>query len=283
MLKAAIHSHHECRIIDVQWMEVRRASYLSKTAFFRDVIAPSVEIRENKRLNEIGHIVEINRLLHDGDVDNCSVIIAKTLAQSCMRDAEIKKIDDFDEAALCDPIKYIVGELLLNATTHAKRHGHPRSKAWISARAVEANDNSAAQVEIAIVDDGCGMLRTLADQLENNTSNREAIELAMKAYKSCNYDVDFTGQETSNQGVGLYVAKDMILSAGGRLQIVSNDCMYDSKAPHRKVAFKTLDSEWGGVAIAIKVPVDNIYGSRPTVSLDKIMPATQSSTELNFS
>ncbi|MEQ6473993.1 ATP-binding protein [Comamonas sp. wu1-DMT] len=251
--------------------------------FFTNVSAPSTEIPEQNRRDRADRLVELTRLLDEGEVEGVATQISTALTQSFIREARANNVENFDKNAICDPISYLVAELLLNATTHAKRHGKVTSKAWISAQVLDATPQRAAQIEIAIVDDGCGMLRTLADQLEDNTSNAEAIEMAMRPLVSCNFGVDFAGQETSNQGVGLYVAKDMILEAGGRLQIISNNCLYDSSVRHRRSAYKNLPSNWSGVAISLTIPFGKIYGLKPSTSLDKIQNPPQSGIALNFS
>lgn len=280
LLKSAIHSQHPCRVRDVVWMHIKRASYLSRMNFFVGVSAPSVEFLSQNRNDRTDQLVELNKIHHEGEVDDLASQLSEALAQSLLREA----IDsDFDRDAICNPIRYLISELLLNSTTHAKRHGNERSKAWVAAQALKATEYKSACIEIAIVDDGCGVLKTLADQLEDKTSTADAIELAMKPYVSCNFGVDFTGNETTNQGVGLYVAKDMILQAGGRVQIISDNCMYDSSSIRRNEAYTSFGDSWGGVAISLTIPFDRMHEVSPTRSLDKIGVGTQSESALNFS
>lgn len=283
LLKAAIHSYHQCRISDVKWMDVNHATYLHRNQFFQDVISPSLEIRPRERLNNEGQLIELNRLLEETEVDACASVIAKSIKDAFVRQDAHLQIPNFDEDALISPIEYIIGELLLNATSHAKLHGNPRSKAWVSARVADGGQNKSPTVEIAIVDDGCGILRTLADQLLDYTNHIEALGLAMTEFKSCNLGVDFTGAQTSNQGVGLWVARDMIVAAGGQLTIITDNCMYDSKKRPRKDRFCMLTGGWQGVAISIKLPIEKVYGLKATQSLDKISKPTQSEVALNFS
>lgn len=283
LLKAAIHSQHPCRVSDIEWMETTRASYLSRMNFFVGVSAPSVEIANKQRHDRTDTLVELNKIHHEGEVDDVAHQLSNTLTQSVIRESAEYATPDFDSEAICNPIRYLISEILLNSTTHAKRYGNERSKAWVAAQALKATPRNSACIEIAIVDDGCGVLQTLADQLNDKNSTAEAIELAMTPYVSCNFGVDFMGQETTNQGVGLYVAKDMILQAGGRIQIISDNCMFDSSSSKRSGSYTMLDNSWNGVAISLTIPFDRIHEVSPTLSLDKIHVASQSGTALNFS
>jgi len=283
LLKSAMHSQHDCRVIDVIWMDIQRASYLSRMDFFSGVDAPSLVVQNGVRHDRTDRLIELQVVPNDLHVDEYADRIAQTLTKSLLREATVFQQDDFDEEKIIAPIRYLVSELLLNATTHSRRHGHHGAKAWMSAQARAATPKTAAWIEIAIVDDGCGVLRTLADQLNDRGSAAEAIETAMKPMVSCNLGIDMTGEETSNQGVGLYVAKDLILSAGGRLQIISDNCLYDSKIPTRSGQYRDLRNNWRGVAISITMPFDKIYGLNPTSSLDRISSTSDSGIALNFS
>lgn len=263
-------------------MDRNRASYLKRMNFFDDVLSPSVALPDNHRNDRSDRLIELQKLQSDIDVDNHASRISSTLSRSLVREALRAEIENFDEGLITHPMSYLISEILLNATTHAKRHGHSRSKAWISAQALEATSYRPAQIEISIVDDGCGVYRTLADQLNGSNDIAAAIELAMKPMVSCNFGVDFSGEETSNQGVGLYVAKDLIQQAGGRLQIISDNCMYDSGTQYRRDQFTTMQYPWEGVAIGITIPFDKIYGLTPANSLDKIHIPGQSGVDLNF-
>lgn len=282
LLKAAIHSNHACRCTDIIWMDRKRASYLERMDFFENVTSPSIVLADTRRNDRSDRLIELQKLQSDIDVDDRASMISRTLSRSLIREASRAEVENFDEELITHPMRYLISEILLNATTHAKRHGHNRSKAWLSAQALEATAFRPAQIEIAIVDDGCGVYQTLADQLNGSNDVAAAIELAMKPMVSCNFAVDFNGEETSNQGVGLYVAKDLIQQAGGRLQIISDNCMYDSGVKYRKNQFRTMAHPWGGVAIGITIPFDSIYGLTPSDSLDKIHIPGQSGVDLNF-
>lgn len=283
LLKAAIHSHHPCRIKDIHWMGTSPASYLSRMNFFNNVNAPSVHVPDQIRHNRADRLVEISVLHHDGEVDDLAQRLSQALTMSVLRECSQSEDTSFDQSVFCDPITYLISELLLNATTHAKRYRNETSRAWVAAQARPATPSRPAHIEIAVADDGCGVLRTLADKLQNKTSTAEAIRTAMQPHVSCNLGVDFTGEETSNQGVGLYVASDMIKQAGGRMQIISGDCMYDSAIRQRRSAYQELLHPWQGVAISISIPFDRIHCISPTISLDKIQTPPQSGFDLNFS
>lgn len=280
LLKAAIHSRHPCRVDDIVWLAKNSASYLQRMDFFSGIDAPSVEMPNYRRNDCSDRLIEIFQLSHEGMVEDLSKRITDALAESIKRSV---LTTEYDWSAACKHISYLISELLLNATTHAKRGQHSqRSAAWVCAQARGPQAHQPAEIEIAIVDDGCGVLYTLADQIDNKTSHPEAIQKAMQPLVSCNLGVDFDGRETANQGVGLYVAHDMIERAGGSMLMVSGDGIYRPGATKRKDNFQTIEQSWEGVAISLRIPFDRLHLIKPGESLDKIRHLIDSEPELNF-
>jgi len=272
LLKAAIHSNHECRCDDIIWMQVKKASYLERMDFFDGFHCPSVELKNSNRNDQSSRLFEITQLNNDRQAEDIAPQVASTMSKSIEAEAKNAFIDtgeDFDIEKIFDPLRYLISELLLNATTHSKRHGHARSKAWVVA---QKSDES--NLEIAIVDDGCGILRTLEHVLDGEDRTYEgAIQKAMQPLVSCNLGIDELGEETANQGVGLFVAKDMLQSAGGSMQIITGSAIYDSNLAHlpkRSQQFIQSNYSWDGVAVAITVPCVKIYGAKVANSLAKI-------------
>jgi hypothetical protein len=272
MLKAAIHSNHECRCDDIVWMSVSKTSYLERMDFFGGVQCPGVDLPNNRRKDQSARLFEITLLSNDREAEDIAPKVASTMSKSI--EAEAKNAfmeigEDFDIEKIFEPLRYLISELLLNATTHSKRHGNHRSKAW-----VVAQKSTESNLEIAIVDDGCGILRTLEHVLNGEDRTHEgAIQKAMQPLVSCNLGIDEFGEETSNQGVGLFVAKDMLQSAGGSMQIITGSAIYDSNLSHlpkRSQQFTQSNYSWDGVAVAITVPCVKIYGAKVANSLAKI-------------
>ena len=281
MLKASLHSDHECRCKNIVWMPANKVSYLERIDFFEGVSCPGVQLTNNARKDQSARLFEITPMNNDLEAEDIATKVASTMSKSI--EAEVKSkvlVQDFDIEKVTKPLRYLISELLLNATTHAKRHGRYKSKAWVAAQ-----KSSECNLEIAIVDDGCGILRTLLDQFEEDERTHEnALMKAMLPLTSCNLDVDEYGEETSNQGVGLFVAKDMLQRAGGSLQIITGNALYDSTLsylPKRAQQFRRLQHHWDGVAVAITVPCTKIYGVKPADSLEKI-PQQKTLVEITY-
>ncbi|MGE8396256.1 MAG: hypothetical protein ACN6NT_01470, partial [Comamonas sp.] len=137
MLKSALHSEHECRCNDIVWLATDKASYLQRMDFFADLQCPSVELSNYGRRDQSARLFELRQVTNDLDAEDVASSLAETMSKSIEAEAKYAlthQHEEFDLELICHPLKYLVSELLLNATTHAKRNGRNRSTAWVSAQ-----------------------------------------------------------------------------------------------------------------------------------------------------
>jgi anti-sigma regulatory factor (Ser/Thr protein kinase) len=162
------------------------------------------------------------------------------------------------------PIWYSLSELLMNAVTHAKMHGHPNAQVWVAAQFYEANN----EVKLSVVDNGCGMLRTLRGHPElESPTDVAAIRAALQPKVSCNRE---TGTVSAighgNQGVGLTTTMRIAQAARGKLMIASGTGYVETS--ERRGSILANDGEWRGVAIAFSCRRNAL----PSVNVNRLMP-----------
>lgn len=140
---------------------------------------------------------------------------------------------------------HVFSELLENALTHGRRDGCGTARAWAAAQYYPSRD----RICIAVIDDGCGFLRTLRTHPRLvEKSHASALSLALEPQVSCNPDLDVRPDETLNKGVGLTVVRE-IAARSGTLRIVSGNALLQQKDGYR-VPLKTTPY-WGGVMLAL--------------------------------
>jgi signal transduction histidine kinase len=119
--------------------------------------------------------------------------------------------------AVEQPLHYIIAELLHNALKHGQARGFNHTRAWIAAQYYRRGD----LLRVAIVDDGCGFLRSLASHSGLvSRSHESAISLAFRPFVSSHKDVGVF-DDSVHQGLGLTVCRDLCLMADGRISAAS--------------------------------------------------------------
>ena len=154
---------------------------------------------------------------------------------------------------LVEPLQYVLSELLENALTHARRAGYHNANVWVAAQFFPTKKI----IRLAVVDNGCGFLRSLRGHAElKHDSHHAAILLALRPRVSCNRELGIL-PSTINQGVGLTTARRIIERAGGRMLIVSGDAAHQSeKASSSYSSSNGRVPWWQGVAIGIEMRRD---------------------------
>jgi hypothetical protein len=117
------------------------------------------------------------------------------------------------------PLAYVVTELLDNALTHGRGKGFAASSAWIAAHYYAESD----LIRLAVVDDGCGFLKSLESHpAVTPKSHSVAVRAAFNAGVSCNKEVGLL-TDTLNAGIGLTVSRDIAIRSGGAVWAGSGD------------------------------------------------------------
>ncbi len=181
-------------------------SYLQRMDVFTGVelvdCAPARAIRHDRR----DALVELTRIDQRGDIDR---------AANQLADALVGKMPDIDPSEPRDemtgentadhisiPISYALTELLNNAMSHARHKRHADARVWVASQYYR----SSGRLQLAVVDNGCGMLETLREHAAlkgySRKTDHAAILAALHPRVSCNRDLGVFN-DTVNQGVGL--------------------------------------------------------------------------------
>jgi hypothetical protein len=222
-------------------------SYLARMDCLQGTLAePFVGPRNNRS----EALVEVQVISDRGDADAA----AQRLAQAFVGRIPGVDLDGVpDEMTGLKPgevteeaLAYIFTELIDNSLTHGRNHGFSSAKVWVAAQYYPSKD----QIRLAVVDNGCGLLRSLQrhPRLSNKT-DVAAILLALEPRVSGNPDVGLM-EGSHNQGVGLSVSSELAVSAGGRMDIISGQ---GAVKKLRNAVHSWEVPGWHGTAIEITV------------------------------
>lgn len=229
LLGATLHkAQQNGRAVSISGLHTDAGQYLQRMDVFTGVRI--LDIRSARRRHDRrGSLVELKRLEHAHDVDATASQLACVMAGH-MPDVDPNELPDemtcvTTQDRYKDPLQYILCELLENALTHARRVGHTGASVWTACQYFPAR----RQIQLAVVDDGCGFLGSLRrhEQLKEE-SDLPAIMLALQPRVSCNRELDVWGNSV-NEGVGLTTATRIVEKAKGRTLITSGAGVYDSR------------------------------------------------------
>ena len=149
--------------------------------------------------------------------------------------------------AVEQPIGYVMTELLDNALNHSRAGGFGHSAAWIAAQYYPAGD----LMRVCVLDDGCGILRTLRDHPKVvPKTDVVAVETAFEPFLSCKRDVRVF-RDSTHQGIGLTVCRDLCLLAGGSIQAVSGRAWVTNPGSDRAVR-ANLNTGYQGAILSLE-------------------------------
>lgn len=228
------------------------AGYLARMDLFK---ACGIEYREN-----------FTR--HDRQADLVEICVADKAAEgerlaNKIVTALVGQTPDYDPNAAPDemtgyqphdyllkPLHYLFSELLENALTHAKRAGYKDARAWVAAQYYPSKD----KIQLAVVDDGCGLLSSLSKHPRLASKSHEAaIRLAFEPRVTCNPDLEIRPNETVNQGVGLTIIREIAVRGRGVLRLVSGDTLLELSRGRETTGPTT---PWQGVVLVLEFKRD---------------------------
>jgi ABC-type transporter Mla MlaB component len=203
-------------------LPIQKEAYLRRLDLFDGVSARPFPDRTsgNGRNDHEGNIIEITTLRDQREIQPAATRIAATIVHGM-------SIDDTSDpdgmrASLKESVEenleYVFTEILLNALTHGRNRGFGHAHVNLAAQYFPSRDT----LEVAVVDNGCGLLETLQGhrRMEGDVSHRKAILIARQARVSCNRDAELS-LDTRNQGIGLTVCADMAIAARGNCGVFS--------------------------------------------------------------
>jgi len=245
------------RDVRIDWLSVACGSYLERMQVLSACNIQGV-VSSSQYSDDLTHtLVELTKVEHERQVDEAVDRLATALAGKLSAD----RLEAFKH-----PLRYVLSELLLNALSHAKREGRSGAAVWVACQYYRKNKG----VQLAVVDNGCGLLETLrySRHLPEKT-HAAAIPTALKPFVSCNPDLGLPGG-TANRGIGLTTTAKIAQSARGRLLIVSGDAgMYSDGRPFRLEG----GAKWDGVAISMRCR----RAALPGVNIAQMMPKDENS------
>ncbi|MEF8730662.1 MAG: ATP-binding protein [Candidatus Accumulibacter meliphilus] len=229
------------------------SSYLQRMDVFQEVeLVDCAPARVGVRRNRRDALVELTRIDHPRDINSTANQLATAMV-GAMPDIDLREpLDEMTCTNTADriatQISYALTELLNNALSHARRQRHGQACVWVASQYYPRS----GRLQLAVVDNGCGMLETLRDHAAMRKLTRKtdlnAILVALRPRVSCNRDLGVF-KDSVNQGVGLTTVSRIAEHAQGRLVVVSGSGFHDPLAGSRRLA---RSARWRGVAIALE-------------------------------
>ena len=181
-------------------------SYLHRRDVFDGVELIDCAPPRGQRYDRRDALVELTRLDQRNQIDRAANQLAKALVG---RMPDIDPSEPWDEMSgentadrISIPISYALTELLNNALSHARLKGYGDACVWIASQYYRSN----GRLQLAVVDNGCGMLETLREHATlrdlPSKTDLEAILAALRPRVSCNRDLGIFN-DSVNQGIGL--------------------------------------------------------------------------------
>lgn len=252
--------------------------YLHRMDVFEGVELVDCALPRGQRHDQTDALVELTRLDQRSQIDR----VANQLAEALVgRMPDINPNEAHDEMSCMNtadritiPISYALTELLNNAMSHARLKGHGDACVWVASQYYPSN----GRLQLAVVDNGCGMLETLREHAALRDLPRktdlEAILAALRPRVSCNRDLGVFN-DSVNQGIGLTTTARIAEHAGGRLVIVSGAGCHDPLGQSRRL---TNSARWQGVAVALECQRDALLNVR----IRELMPPIEGMPPLHL-
>lgn len=252
--------------------------YLQRMDVFEGVELVDCAPPRGQRHDQTDALVELTRLDQRSQIDR----VANQLAEALVgRMPDIDPNEPRDEMSCVNtadritiPISYALTELLNNAMSHARLKGHGNACVWVASQYYRSN----GRLQLAVVDNGCGMLETLREHSSLRDLPRktdlDAILAALRPRVSCNRDL-VVFNDSVNQGIGLTTTARIAEHAEGRLVVVSGAGCHDPLGRSRRLANSV---RWQGVAVALECQRDALLNVR----IRELMPPIEGMPPLHL-
>lgn len=150
-------------------------------------------------------------------------------------------------------LTYLLTEILRNTQEHAKV-----KSAWVCAQCW----NRKGYAEVAILDEGIGILNSISKKYKKIDNDADAIKLALKpgiteAYISPN------SIEDDNSGFGLYVCSEICKELGGKFLIISGETAYSKMSGNISV----VETNFKGTVIKLKININMLGNAQNLINM----------------
>lgn len=276
VLGALLEPKRDERPVRLVWLSTDVGNYLERMEVLNRCGIEGVETNCVVKNDLAATLVELTRVSHEHEVDEAAARLATavagklTTADPAGPKNEATGLTQFD--SFRHPIRYALSELLLNALSHAKREGRSDAAVWVAAQYYKKE----GEVQLGVVDNGCGFLSTLMNSPKLRTKTHlAAIPTALEPFVSCNPDRG-DGSGTSNRGVGLTTTYRIAAATRGGLVIVSGNAAAIAERHVRTFTLKE-GAYWDGVAILMKCRRAQL----PTVNIPQLLPPIDNAPKIS--
>lgn len=263
----ALLSPLKAKRISMPWLSSNYAGYLDRMDFFKHCDIHDVDVPDWGRHPRPERLVELTCVTDAAKTDEIANKLADAITGRLTNASADEELDEEGKNKYLRyryPLWYSLSELLENAVTHAKMHGHLRATVWVAAQFYEKSN----EVKLSVVDNGCGFLRTLSKTPElREHTHLGAIKVALMERVSCNRDSPYILGH-GNQGVGLTTTMRIANSAKGKLMIASGNSYLETSEMRGSIL--PDGGLWNGVAIAFSCRRHAL----PSVNVRKLLPET---------
>lgn len=261
-------------------LPLKAESYMQRMDIFQSAPNLVFEDRTSRysRNDLSDHLVEVHDVVDPKDADTTASRIARTIVShlplSTTADPEGMRPSEAERADRT--ISYVFSELLGNALSHGRRRGFDYAHAKVSAQHLRRS----RRLQIAIFDDGCGLLGSLRGHstLGGVETDANAIQAALRPRVSCNRDLDY-GLDSTNQGIGLTVSTMLALESGGQFTIYSGGAAYNETALGDSSMRDT--GGWQGTGVCLEFATEHL-GSVDITAVVTSLPGYREEPLLTF-
>lgn len=231
---------------------------LASIVLFKSKHGSDIKIYVSKKVKEYAY-----RLFGESFSSNTHPIKELSASEKFEQEKYLEDIINFLELEDgIEEFKYLLSELIDNAQVHSGT-----GTAYVYAQRFP----NKREVEFAVIDFGCGFLKTISRKYPVK-NEIEAIKKALEKGVSGNTNTLMPyGDTQRHAGMGLFVISNMVKDSNGTLVIVSNNGAY--LYPKRRQT--NLENGWQGSIVAARLNIDsfleNVADYGISTYIDKIL------------
>lgn len=155
-----------------------------------------------------------------------------------------------------ETLRYVLSELLYNTMEHGKVFG---AKGLVSLRIPSivqftwyAQRN---EIHFVIADIGMGVRRHIEQTYPGQSSDEDAIRLALRPKISGTFGNNDPYRTKNNAGMGLYISSNIVRRLNADMHIISGNGL--SHISPRDVTGRTIENRWPGTFVLVTLRIEN--------------------------